>query len=431
MRDSIATEEIGDQTVAKREGAMFGSAVGRRRRSLLAVLSFLFALGFALSAIMVGSERNEALDSVAQRAQEEAQLATATLTGRQLTKPITGSSYDRVAAKIWKSVSSKGSIAGVTIWSSHGRILFSLNESLVGSTPPEMRSLIMGIANGSGSTRVLAGTVQTFTRVSKGTDGLVTIVQVDQPFALVEAQTGGLWSMLRLGSAVGLAVSLLFLGLTFVSPKGPVRVREDAERARLDERHEADEGAETKPERQQPVERSPTEQRVPTYAEVFGLQSDLDAGTPARAPEDTDGPGDEATVMGAEGQPSAQPLPAEPLPAEPLSVEQQLRAEPLPAEEPAPASEEEVQPLSAALDEAVDPAEALDADGESEESMGGQWPKEFRDVFRDMARGGDAQTQEMRQRREEFKNRAKQAELRLKKLDAELDEAPSAPSSER
>jgi predicted deacetylase len=37
----------------------------------------------------------------------------------------------------------------------------------------------------------------------------------------------------------------------------------------------------------------------------------------------------------------------------------------------------------------------------------------------------------MRQRREEFKNRAKQAELRLKKQDEELDEAPSSPSSER
>jgi hypothetical protein len=52
-------------------------------------------------------------------------------------------------------------------------------------------------------------------------------------------------------------------------------------------------------------------------------------------------------------------------------------------------------------------------------------------MFRDMARGSDAQTQEMRQRREAFKNRAKQAELRLKKPDAELHEAPSAPNAER
>ena len=114
-----------------------------------------------------------------------------------------------------------------------------------------MRSLITGIAKGSGSTRVLDDTVQTFTRVSKGTDGPVAIVEVDQPLAVVEAQTGDLWSMLRLGSAFGLAVSLLLLGLTFVSSKAPVRAPEDDERARLDERQESDEGAEMKAEGQQ------------------------------------------------------------------------------------------------------------------------------------------------------------------------------------
>ena len=129
-------------------------------------------------------------------------------------------------------------------------------------------------------------------------------------------------------------------------------------------------------------------------------------------------------------QPSAEPLPAEELPAEPLPAEQ-LPAEQVPAEEAAPTSEEDIQALHADLDEALAEIKALDADVESEEPIGGQWPEEFRAVFRDMARGGDAQTQEMRQRREEFKNRAKQAELRLKKQDAELDEAPSAPSSER
>jgi hypothetical protein len=413
MRDSVAIEEIGDQTVANRrsvsEGAMFGSGAGRKRRSLLAILSLLFALGFVVSAIMARSERNQALDSVVNQAREEAQLATATLTGKELTKPITGSSYDKVAAKIWRSVSSNGSIAGVTIWSSQGRILFSLNESLVGSTPPEMRSLITGIAEGSGSTRVVDGTVQTFTPVSKATDGPVAIVEVDQPFAVVEAQTGDLWSMLRLGSAVGLAVSLLLLGLTFVSSKGLVPAPEDAQRARLDERQEGDEGGEMKAEEQRPTEEPPTEQRVPTYEEIFGLQPDLDAGSPAPAPEDGDSPDDEGAVMEAEEQPSA---------------------ELLPAEERAPTSEEDVQALHADLDEAVDQVKALDADGEPEESMG-QWPEEFQDMFRDMARKGDAPTQEMRERREEFKNRAEQAELRLKKLDAELHEAPSAPNAER
>ncbi len=373
---------------------------------------------------MVRSERNEALDSAVERARDEAQLATATLTGKQLTKPVTGSSYDKVAAKIWRSVSSNGSIAGVTVWSSQGRILFSLNESLVGSTPPEMRSLITGIAKGSGSTRVLDDTVQTFTPVSKATDGPVAIVEVDQPLAVVEAQTGDLWTILRLGSAVGLAVSLLLLGLTFVSSIGPVRAPEDDERARLDERQEGDEVGEMKAEGQQPAEQPPTEQRVPTYEEIFGLQPDLDAASPA--PEDErlaarrrggDG-GRGATVGGAVAGGAV------------AAVPEQLPAEQVPAEEPAPTSEEDVQALHADLDEAVDQVKALDADGELQESMR-QWPEEFQDVFRDMAREGGAQTQEMRQRREEFKNRAKQAELRLKKQDAELHEAPSAPNAER
>ena len=401
---------------------MFGSVVGHRRRSLWAILSLLFALGFAVSAIMAHSERNAALDSVAERAREESHLATAGLTGKQLTKPITGSSYDKVAGKIRRSDSSEGSVAGVTIWSSRGRILFSLKKSLVGSTPPEMRSLITGIAEGSGSTRVLGGTVQTFTPVSKGADGAVAIVEVDQPFAVVVAQTSDLWSTLRLVSAVGLVVSLLLLGLTFVSSKWPVRAQEDAARTPIDEPQENDEGAEMKTQGQQPAEQPPTEKGVPTYAEVFGQESDRDAGSQTSAPQGRDRPVQEEAEIEAEAQPSA---------------------EPLPAEERALTSEEDLQALDADLDqavdeqadeavddEAVDRVEALEAYGESQESMG-QWPEEFRDMVRDMARGGDAQTQEMRQRREEFKNRAKQAELRLKKQEAELHEAPSAPSAER
>jgi uncharacterized membrane-anchored protein YhcB (DUF1043 family) len=396
-------------------------ASGRGRRWLWAILSFLFAVGFAVSTIMAQSERNEALDSAVERAHDEAQLATDTLTGDQLTKPVTGSSYDKVAAKIWRSVPSNGSIAGVTVWSSRGRILFSLDESLVGSAPREMRSLITGIAKGSGSTRVLDDTVQTFTPVSKRPDGPVAIVEVDQSLAVVEAQTSDLWSMLRLGSVIGLAISLLLLGLTFVSSKAPVRASDDDERARLDERQEGDEGAE-QAEGQQQAEQPPTGQRAPTYEEVFGRESDLDAGSPSGAPEEEEWPGDEGPEMEAEGQPSA---------------------EQLPAEEPAPTSEEDVQSLHADLDEAVDQVKAAldadgesdadgkpDADGKSQESMG-QWSEEFQDMFRDMAREGDSQTQEIRQRREEFKTRAKQAELRLKKLDAELHEAPSAPNSER
>ncbi len=418
---------------------MFRSAVGRRRRSLFAILSCLFAVGFAASAFMVRSERNQALESVVERARGEAQLATASLTGKQLTRPITGSTYNRLAAKIWKSVSSEGSISGVTIWSSRGRIIFSLNESRVGNTPADMRSLITETANGSDSTRVLEGDLQTFTRISKAADGPVAVVQVDQPFALVETQTGGPWSTVRLGSAVGLAVCLLLLGLTFVPSVVPARAQEDAEPERLDRRHEADEADETKAERQPRAEPPPTDRRA-TYAELFGLESDLhaQAGMPDRAHDEAEQPGDEEVVTEAQEQPSAQPFSAQQPPTQqPPAQQPQAKPTPveLPAQEAASSSEEDIHAPQADHDEAMAQLEALNADGESpgsmDESIAGQWPEEFRDVFRDMARGGSAPTQEMRQRREEFKNRAKQAELRLKKQDEELDEAPSSPSSER
>jgi len=294
-------------------GTMFGSVVGRERRRLWAILSFLFVLGFAVSTFMVHAERNGAFDSVAKLARDDAQLLTATLTGKQLTKPVTGSSYDRLAAKIRRSVSSKGSIVGVTVWSSQGQILFSLNESLVGTTPPEMQTLIVGISQGPGGTRVLDDTVQTFMPVSKATGGPVAVVELDQPFAFVEARIGGFWSMLRLGFAFGLAVSLLLLGLTFVSSRSLARAPEDDER-----QAEGDEGAD----------------------------------------------------MGAEGQPEA------------------------------------LQPyFDAYFDGAVDQDKDLEGDVDSQESM--------------------------RQRRDEFKARAKEAELRVKKLEAELHEAPSAPKSEQ
>ena len=243
------------------------TAAGRGRRWLWAIISLLFVIGVAVSTTMVHSERNRALDR-AERARDEAQRVRATLTGRQLTKPVTGSSYDKLAANIRKSVSSNGSIVGVTVWSSRGRILFSLNESRVGKTPPEMRSLITGIATGSGSARVLDDTVRTFTPVSKTTDGPIAIVEIDQPIDVVQAETGDLWSMLRLGSAFGLAVSFLLLGLTFVSSRRLVRAPKDDERPRHDERQEGVEGAEA-------AEGQPEE--PPTQAPAPTLDEDLEA----------------------------------------------------------------------------------------------------------------------------------------------------------
>jgi hypothetical protein len=299
MRDSVSTE-IGEQAVASSaavdaaesrptvsDAATFGTGAGRGRRVLWAILSFLFVVGIAVSTIMVRSERNRAIDAVVEGAHDEAQLAAAALTGRQLAKPVTGSSYDKVADKLGRSVSSDGTIVGVTIWSSRGRILFSLNQSLVGKTPPEMLSLVTGIAKGSGSARVGDGQVQTFTPVSKGTDGRVAVVEIDQPVAVVEARTGDLWTTLRLVFGVGLAVSLLFLVLAFVRPRRLVRARKHEDAPGRDERREGD------------ADGQPHAPMGPSYEEVFGDQFEVDDET---IEEHADLEGD---PEGLEGDPEA------------------------------------------------------------------------------------------------------------------------------
>jgi len=206
-------------------------------------------------------------------------------------------------------------------------------------------------------------------------------------FAVSFAGTGGFWSMLRLGLAVGLGVSLLRFGLTFVSSRRLRRAQEEGEW-----QAKGDEGSEMEAEGQPPAEEPPTEKRA-TYGEIFEVQPDVDGGSLAGAPEDEEqaeqaederqAEGDEGAEMEAEGQPPAE--------------------EP-PTEEGAPTSEDDLQALQPDFDGAVDQVEALEADVES---------------------------QELLRKREEFKARAKEAELRVKQREAELHEAASAPESKQ
>ena len=190
-------------------------------------------------------------------------------------------------------------------------------------------------------------------------------------FAVMGEKGGGVWITLLIVSAVGAGISVLLLVLMFIS-------------SRRHRRAEGDEGAEMGAEGQQPGEQPPTEERAPTYEEVFGVELDLDEGSLPGAPEDEEWQGDEGAEMEAEAQPSA---------------------EQLPAEERTPTSEEDVQDLDADVDETVDQVDALDADGDSQEHL--------------------------RRMREEFKARAEEAALRVKQREVELHEAASAPDPQR
>jgi hypothetical protein len=140
-------------------------------------------------------------------------------------------------------------------------------------------------------------------------------------FAVEGERVDDVWNILRIGSAVGLGISLLLLVRAFVSSRRFRRAEKDGGR-----RAEGDEATGMGSEGQE---------RGPTYEEVFGLEPDLDAGSLPGAPEDG-------------GQPSA---------------------EQLAPEEGAPTSDEDVQALHADLDDGVDQVEAAGADGDSQENL--------------------------------------------------------------
>jgi hypothetical protein len=181
-------------------------------------------------------------------------------------------------------------------------------------------------------------------------------------------------SIIRIGTAVGLGLSLLLL--LFTSRRGRRAKGETAD-------NDGMEG------------QSPPEKQVQTYEEVFGVQHDLDEAGLPRAPEGEESLSEEwqnAEEMKVEG--------------DGLASEQQERAE-----VPVASSEEDLQPVQADGDGPVDTTESVD-----------QVESEDADVDSD---------EHLRKIREEFKARVEEAALRVKQREGDPHEAASAPNPER
>ena len=116
-------------------------------------------------------------------------------------------------------------------------------------------------------------------------------------FAFAVSQVGGVWSIVRIGSAVGLGICLLVLVLKVFSSRRLARAEGNEVRA------EGDQAAETGAEGQ-PSQDQPSAQEGPrTYEEVFGLKPDLDAeGLPPAPEDDVEWAGDEVAETGADDE---------------------------------------------------------------------------------------------------------------------------------
>jgi K+-sensing histidine kinase KdpD len=190
-------------------------------------------------------------------------------------------------------------------------------------------------------------------------------------------------TILWVGLAVGLGISLL---ITFVSSRRLRRARRNDEREMQTEAQASEEAS--------------TDKRL-TYEEVFQVQMNVDDASLAGVHEDEEWPAevDEAMEIEAEGQPAAE----------------ESIAEEAFAEEHSGTSEEDVQALEPDLDEAVDHDEAVEVEADVEPAKALEVDDESQDTLQKM--------------REEFAARAKEAQLRVKQREAELDEAGSAPKS--
>ncbi len=186
-------------------------------------------------------------------------------------------------------------------------------------------------------------------------------------YTVMGDQSGGSWTLLRVGLAVGLGICLLRLMVMFVSSR----------RLRHAEEGDAWQPEAATREAEGPQAEDPTDKRS-TYEEVFGVSLNIDEDSIAIAAEDEE--------MEAEAEPSV---------------------EEFPVEEPATTADEDVQPdfdgAVEHVDADVEPVEASSVDGDTQDAL-----------------------QKMR---EEFAARAKEAELRVKQREAEPDEAASAPKS--
>jgi hypothetical protein len=188
---------------------------------------------------------------------------------------------------------------------------------------------------------------------------------------------------------------LLLLGLTFV----PSRSARPAPSPGV-----SDEGAGKGAGEPDPVEQPPTEGRTPTYEEIFAPQHDLDQTVeqqeaPEGDPESFDGDpeGRDENAESFDGDPEGPDENAESFDGDPEGRDE--------------------NPESFDGD-----PEGRQADPEAMKSIR-QWHEDYQGMVDE-----ELKTQElMRQRREEFKARAEAAALRVKKQDAELQEATPTP----
>ncbi len=184
---------------------MVGSVARLGARLTRGALAVVITAVAVLCSVHAGQVRDRALAEAAQRAVLVAQTRLAPLLDEgDLSSPITGARYDQLASAV-RRIADRAGIERLTIWSDIGRILFSMDQKLVGTRPTYIRDIVYGVANGTTQTEVETGALKTFTPLWRRPGGTVVVAELDQPFGPIAAASRA-W---QLAAGVGGLVSLV------------------------------------------------------------------------------------------------------------------------------------------------------------------------------------------------------------------------------
>jgi hypothetical protein len=194
---------------------MVGSLARRERRTLWGTSSFILAVGIGLALWMAFDARSAATADASADAEISAQTEFAPLLQpRDLMVPMSQERATQVSAAVERTITSRGPVQRVRMYSDEGRILYAQDRSIIGTRPSYLRDLAFEVSNGEPRTMVRNGLLQTYVPIWLNPGGTVVVAELSQPFEPIGAEATSDWYRIAFVAGGLLLICLVMVGMT-------------------------------------------------------------------------------------------------------------------------------------------------------------------------------------------------------------------------
>ncbi len=190
---------------------MLGALVPRERGALWGVLSFVLVAGIALSLSSAASARARRQAHAERDARLLVRTIVPMLEDRDLEAPVSDTRAQELDDQIQSQLISRGTVDEVTIYSTHGRILYDSNHSVIGTRPPQLNDFLLEVARDGARGQVRGDQLITYVAVRLRPGGPGSIVALAQPLDALNGRT----TAYPLLIAMGLGTLALLIGSLF------------------------------------------------------------------------------------------------------------------------------------------------------------------------------------------------------------------------